>query len=1106
MKTTQITFGAGEISPEMQGRIDSRNYQQGLEECSNFIIRPQGIAQRRVGMRRAGSAYSNDHASRLVPFSFNDEESYAIELSHERARVWQDGELLRWGTPLGGLASSFDSTPTPNTITFTERHGLASGTHSVRFIGDSMLGLTPGNSYTVTVVDAVTVSTTETLSGSLSGDLRMFLSDDIPRDVPTSAFACAGGTGSSGLITVTGVAAINDGDRVRFTSAGTLPSEFRRDVTYFVLKANPSTAQVRLALRKGGEAITYTGGITTCELARYYLAGETMFYAGSSPAHGVYRATEDVLVEAAPTLSTWDLLPTDGVYTFDTPYDAADLHRITYTQSNDVMTLAHPSYQVREIVRYGEDHWQTRAVSLAPNLPVVTGVSAVATRGVARQIHVYTGGRKIGPTFGATAAYVLRFVVASLPEQHPGGLPVTNLNNSGRDLATGDTVFLESTEAGVNPLSPSLPDPDPSTTGDIGYYLVTKSENKSDEQSQVELQDEDGNVVYRDFNGADTALSTPINLYAVAADADRVQRYKVTALDADRNESLGQSDDDAAEVANVLVTSGASNLVSWDATPGAVRYRVYREFNGLYGLIAETEETSYKDDNSVEEDMSVTPPIADDALDGTLGWPRAVGYFEQRRVFGGTDGRPRSVYMTRTGTESDLSYSLPVKDTDRISLTLASRQAAVIRHIVGMQDMILLTQQGEWRMLSINNDAITPETVGVRQQTEVGASLVQPLMINNVVVYGAARGGHVRQLSFNYNNQGYLTGDLSLRATHLFDNYTLSDATFQKAPYPIMWWVSSSGRLLACTYIPEEELMAWHQHSSPGATFESVCSVSEGLHDTVYVVVNRGGQRSIERMVPDIDAQLTDGVFTDAAVVYDGYSSSVTLGATLSFEQSGAAQSGASLRATWSQPVLHPGDVGRHVAVKDSGVEYWMQITRIVSGTQADVRLSQSLPESVRGATLSSWALAVDEIDGLEHLEGQDVQVVTNGGYLGTFPALNGWVSLPVAASTAVAGLGYTSTMKTLPQVFQTEGYGQGMTKIVSDVWMRVIDSAGLEVGPSAAELVRVDDLSTKELKSGEFETAVPSEWTQSGQIMVQQSLPLPARILNLTMLSEVGS
>lgn len=1106
MKTTQFTFGAGEISPEMQGRIDSRNYQQGLEECSNFIIRPQGIAQRRVGMRRAGAAYSNDYASRLVPFSFNDEESYAIELSHERARVWQNGELLRWGTPLGGLATSFDSTSTPNTITFTEPHGLTTGTHSVQFIGESMLGLAAGVTYTVTVVDAVTVSTTATLSGSLTSDLRMFLNDDIPRDVPTSAFACAGGTGSSGLITVTGVAAINNGDRVRFTSAGTLPSQFRRDVTYFILKANPTTSQVRLALRKDGEAITYTGGITTCELARYYLAGETMFYAGSSPEHGVYRATEDVLVEAAPTLSTWERLPTDGTYTFDIPYDAADLHRITYTQSNDVMTLAHPSYQPREIVRYGRDHWQTRQVTLQPNLPVVTGVSAVATRGVARQIHLYIAGRTIGASVGGVAPNVVRFVVASLPETHPGGIPVTAYNNSGRDLAVGDTVFLESTSAGVNPLSPSLPDPDPSTTGDIGYYLVTRAVDVNDEYTEIELQDEDGNVVYKEWNGVSTPLSTPINLYAVSADANRTQRYKVTALDEDRNESAGQADADAAEAANILVTSGASNLVSWDATPGAVRYRVYREFNGLYGLIAETEETSYKDDNSVEEDMSVTPPIPDDALDGTLGWPRAVGYFEQRRVFAGTDSRPRSVYMTRTGTESDLSYSLPVKDTDRISLTLAARQAAVVRHIVGMQDMILLTQQGEWRMLSINNDAITPETVGVRQQTEVGASLVQPLMINNVVVYGAARGGHVRQLSFNYNNQGYLTGDLSLRATHLFDNYTLSDATFQRAPYPIMWWVSSSGRLLACTYIPEEELMAWHQHRSPGATFESVCAVAEGLHDTVYVVVNRDGERSIERMVPDIDAKLTDGVFLDAAVVYDGYSSSVTLGAILSFEQSGVAQSGATLIATWSQPVLQPGDVGRYVAVKDGGVEYWMQITRVYSGRQADVRLSQSLPESVRSATLSSWALAVNEATGLEHLEGETVQVVTNGGYLGEFVVSDGQVPLPVAASSVVAGLGYTSTMKTLPQVFQTEAYGQGMTKIVSDVWMRVVDSAGLEVGPSAAELVRVDDLSTKEIKSGEFETAVPSEWTQSGQIVVQQSLPLPARILNLTMLSEVGS
>ena len=131
--------------------------------------------------------------------------------------------------------------------------------------------------------------------------------------------------------------------------------------------------------------------------------------------------------------------------------------------------------------------------------------------------------------------------------------------------------------------------------------------------------------------------------------------------------------------------------------------------------------------------MSETPPIVDNSLDGRFGYPRAVGYFEQRRCFAGTNDKPRNLYMTRSGTESDLSYSLPIKDSDRVSLALAARQAATIRHIVSMQDMLLLTQQGEWRLFAINSDAIGPETVAVRQQSQTGANQVQPLVVNNEI-------------------------------------------------------------------------------------------------------------------------------------------------------------------------------------------------------------------------------------------------------------------------------------------------------------------------------------------------------------------------------------
>ena len=43
-RTFAKAFSAGEISPEMFGRIDDAKYQQGAATMRNFIAKPQGLS------------------------------------------------------------------------------------------------------------------------------------------------------------------------------------------------------------------------------------------------------------------------------------------------------------------------------------------------------------------------------------------------------------------------------------------------------------------------------------------------------------------------------------------------------------------------------------------------------------------------------------------------------------------------------------------------------------------------------------------------------------------------------------------------------------------------------------------------------------------------------------------------------------------------------------------------------------------------------------------------------------------------------------------------------------------------------------------------------
>lgn len=373
-------------------------------------------------------------------------------------------------------------------------------------------------------------------------------------------------------------------------------------------------------------------------------------------------------------------------------------------------------------------------------------------------------------------------------------------------------------------------------------------------------------------------LTKPTNVNATAhvTGSNLVdQTYVVTAIGSEITDEGPPSDPDTVQ--NNLFSVGAYNDITWTAVTGAQRYNVYKLDNGLFGFIGQTPNLTFRDDN-ITPDLSQTPPEGTNPFEGAGNYPAAVSYFEQRRAFAGTLNRPQNLWMTRSGTESILTYSIPTREDDAISFRIAAREANTIRHIVPLNNLILLTSAAEWRVTPAGSDVLTPSSVSVRPQSYIGANNVQPELVNNNLVFAAERGGHMREMAYSNESNGYLTGDICLRAAHLFDGFDILDMAQSKSPMPIIWAISSSGRLLGITYVPEQQVGAWHWHDSEDgeAVFESVTAVAEGAEDTVYVIVRRtiNGQskRYVERMAHRYRSgeDPASSFFVDCGLTYDG--------------------------------------------------------------------------------------------------------------------------------------------------------------------------------------------------------------------------------------------
>jgi hypothetical protein len=316
-------------------------------------------------------------------------------------------------------------------------------------------------------------------------------------------------------------------------------------------------------------------------------------------------------------------------------------------------------------------------------------------------------------------------------------------------------------------------------------------------------------------------------------------------------------------------TSGSPITLSWDAsTMDGKSVNIYRRSNGIYGYVG----TNYRGlglftDSGVTPDTTKRPPTERDPFE--TDYPSAVTYFQQRLLLANTPDYPERVYTSRSGAFTNFTISSPqVQDDDAVTFSLAGRQVNEVRHLVDLGKLVVLTSGGEHYVEGNEAGILTPTDVNPRQFAYNGAATIQPILLGGKILYVQARGSIVRDLG-EFTADGYKGTDLTIFSSHLFRGYTIVDWAYQQNPDSMVWAVRSDGTLLGLTYIQEQQIIAWHKHDFDGLV-ENVCIIPEGENDTVYLVINRDGERFIVRFTERFITDIVDYVGMDMALSYDG--------------------------------------------------------------------------------------------------------------------------------------------------------------------------------------------------------------------------------------------
>lgn len=825
------------MSPRMLGRIDDPKVRAGAALLRNIAVDVAGAAFRMPGTELVRETRDSSKRSTQLLFRGSGGEDIRLEV---------------------GLRGEFSGSPS------------APGYIRMHRNGGAVLHSAPWSaSITYAVGDLVTnggelfacktANTNNVPASSLFWETLEYVTN---KPILASAPGASGVlVGTPGRLQTAVAHLLEDDEAVELTgdSVTTAPGGVVYGVRYFVKVV--SSTQIELRLTPGGSSIdiTTTGAGTGHRLHRSYIAGELVSFSGIV----WYCRTDRPISTAATPVSIqpdganvvhWYEQPATGELEIPTTLNVteSELAELTSSQDEATLSIAHRKVFLSEfrafsplslpVVRYSTFQWKHAAI--APTLSPPGNVVATAT--------------KRGDTIGIVAAPggvvnnggAVRITTVADHLLTPG-LDYVLIEGTGRAEVDGKTFAVNNAGAAARTFDPVSPD-----TGLFVTFVAT--------------------------GGGGTARVVRLN-------SDASNSYVVTALDADLRETLQSAE---ASVANNLFVTGSINTVTWNAVIGAVRYRVYKKVAsaGLFGLIGETEATSFVDGpapDSFAPNLGLTPPRNDSTLAAptdstTLGSPNdllraphAVSHHQGRRVLGATDERPQEFFASRSNTESDFTFSIPVQASDRIRQKLKTASSCTIRHLLSMGQLVALTDTTAVQISPVNTDVLTPESFASIDQNTVGSSPTQPVLMHKAGLFVAKNGGHVYAIGFQEAEGGLVAVNQCDRATHLFDGKTITQLGAQMAPVPILWGVSSDGTLRGMTFQPRQLVNAWHQHNTDGV-IEALSVGGEGGEDRVYLTVRRTINGATKRFIERVAVMtapvpvFAENWFVDCGVRYSG--------------------------------------------------------------------------------------------------------------------------------------------------------------------------------------------------------------------------------------------
>ena len=457
---------------------------------------------------------------------------------------------------------------------------------------------------------------------------------------------------------------------------------------------------------------------------------------------------------------------------------------------------------------------------------------------------------------------------------------------------------------------------------------------------------------------------------------------------------------------------------------------------------------------------------------GTGENPRCVTFFEERLYWAGTDNLPQTIWASKSGDFLNMDQGTGLDD-ESIEFTLATDDVNVIRWMKASDVLLIGTVGGEFKLHGSGNP-VTPSNVRVVQETKYGSSTVTPITSGRAVLFNQRATKKLRQMIFDLNVEGFVAPDLTILAEDITGD-GITHMAYQQEPDSIIWATRSDGTLIGLTYQRDQQVVAWHQHPVGGYFGEATITVTDAANiaagSTITITLSDGTTEIMTATADDPPASPNEFSLGDGS--NNGVADNIAIGTggvlginaltnltapnpaanvvTVTDQAAGLSLLSITSSDSTRLAVTNQGQaVAESVAVIPSADgladELWVSVKRTVEGST--VRYIEYLdPTIFVDSGLSYSGSATSSFSGLDHLDGQTVQIIGDSAVYPNKKVVSGAVSIATAVTTAYIGLHYPTEIVTLPpEVPQQDGSSFGKKKSWNRIILNLYQTLGLSV------------------------------------------------------------